>query len=70
MRKFKMARTTIIIPGQDNAVLPGAQTVEGVRSMIGAEVPGLASMEGSVLRTDPATGDVTIEFRQRSGTKG
>lgn len=64
-----MARTTIIIPGQDNVVLPGAQTVEGARSMISGEVPGLASMQGTVLRTD-ANGDVTIEFTQRSGTKG
>jgi len=65
-----MARTTVVVPGQDNVVLPGAQTVEGVRSMIGSEVAGLASMDGRIANTDPVTGNVTIEFTQRSGTKG
>lgn len=65
-----MARTFITIPGHAEIILPGAKTVDGVRAVLGAEIPGLASMDGVAAAPAAGTGDTRITFSQRSGNKG
>jgi len=47
--------------------LPGAQTVEAVKSMYGSSVPAINSMDGS---TSDNGEERTITFAARVGTKG
>lgn len=47
--------------------LPGAQTVEQVKSMYGSSVPAINSMDGSVTESGE---ERTITFAARTGTKG
>lgn len=49
-------------------VLPGAKTVQQVIDIFGSEIPELGSMESSIDTGED--GNVTISFKQRTGTKG
>lgn len=59
--------TRVVVPGHEDLNLPGNLTVEQVRNMIGGEISGLASMDGSARAEGTNT---VVEFRQRTGTKG
>lgn len=66
-----MATTYVTVPGQAEIRLPGNKSVEGVRAILGTEIPGLASMDGTITSgSATGPGDTRIAFTQRSGNKG
>lgn len=65
---MSIATTKVVISTTGQTfTLPGAQTVDQVKSMYGGSVPVINSMDADTTEA----GDVrTITFRARTGTKG
>lgn len=60
--------TSISVPGRPPFTVPGALSVQDVRTAFGSEL-GLTSMEGTI-RDDNMAGVRYVEFKHRSGNKG
>lgn len=63
-----MASTTVIIPGTNDINVPFAMTVDQVKDFLAEDYPQINGMD--VTSTTNDEGDVTVTFRQRTGTKG
>ncbi|HET8687105.1 MAG TPA: PRTRC system protein C [Methanosarcina sp.] len=63
-----MATTTVIIPGTNDITVPFAMSVEQVKDFLSEDYQQINGMD--VTSSTDEDGNVTVTFRQRTGTKG